>query len=801
MEGLVKMKFKKLCKKAAVLTLAIGVGQTALPTTFAGPQERIVAVAAENGFEQQIAGFPDSYKPYLRELHSKYPNWKFEPYNVGVNFETVVDNEMDPPRSGMGNKSLVAKSADSLLKRNTSADYNAATGEYIYKDSSSWVSAARTTVAWFLDPRNFLNEVNIFQFEKNSFDNSVHTLDGVKSILNTSFMRSGNGTIQYLDTKGKKVNTTTTYAEEFYKAGMQTGVSPFYLASKSVQEMGISGTSGSCSGSYTAKNGKVFKGYYNFYNIGANDGADPVFNGLTFASGSNTGATSFNRPWTSPMKAILGGAQFFYNNYISQKQNTGYFVRFNVASSTNKYSHQFMTNISGACQETATTYSAYSRIGNLADAKVFLIPVYENMPRLSNTISITSSAGKTATANLALNLRKGPGLGYEVVTTVKKGQQMSVLEGKRADDGYSYNNLKYPYWYRVKTEVDGKEVSGYISATSVDLAASTTIATDQTVKLPVKISQAGDAVYYHSDHPEIVSVDAQGNITGKKNGEATVYAFLANGKMDAIKIKVESVALNYSTKSLYVKNYAQLKASVPSDKQIVSWQSKDTKIVTVNDSGKVYGKGVGSTSVTVTTSDGAQKSCKVTVKPRKSTIRVSGCNYDRIRLNWTKSSYATGYTLYRREKGSSTYHKIATIKNRNTLSYTDKKAVNGKTYVYKVRAYKKVDGKNYYSGGTTAQATAKVGKSSVTSAKANRKKKSITIQWSKVSGASGYVLYRRYGTNGKWIKKKTLTGNGKISCTDGNKKKGTYYYRVRAYRKTGKKNIYGDYSTGKKVKM
>lgn len=795
------MKFKRLCKKAAVLTLAFSVGQTTLPTTFVGTHGRMVAIAAEDGFEQQIAGFPDSYKPYLRELHSKYPNWKFEPYKVGVDFETVVDNEMDPAKSGMGNKSLVAKSADNLLKRNTSADYNTTTREYIYKDSSSWVSAARTTVAWFLDPRNFLNEVNIFQFEKNSFDNSVHTLDGVKSILKSSFMSADNGTIQYLDSKGKKVDTTTTYAQEFYQAGMQTGVSPFYLASKSVQEMGTSGTSGSCSGSYTAKNGKVFKGYYNFYNIGANDGADPVFNGLTFASGSNTGATTFNRPWTSPMKAILGGAQFFYNNYISQNQNTGYFVRFNVASSTNKYSHQFMTNISGACQETATTYSAYSKIGNLADAKVFLIPVYENMPHLSNTVRITSSAGKKATANLALNIRKGPGLGYDVISTVKKGQEMTVLEGKRADDGYSYNNLKYPYWYQVKTEVDGKEVTGYICATSVDLNVSTTIASDQTLKLPVKLSQAGDAVYYHSDHPEIATVDVDGNVTGKKNGEATIYAFLANGKMDAIKIKVSSVALNYSEKSLYVKNYTQLKASVSNDKEVVSWKSKNTDIVTVDANGKVYGKGVGETSVTVTTNDGAQKSCKVIVKPRKSTLRITSASYDKISLSWTKSSYAQGYTLYRREKGSSSYHKIATIKSRNTLSYTDKKAVTGKTYVYKVRAYKTVSGKNYYSGGTTAQASSKLAQATLRSVKANKKKKAITISWNKVSGASGYTVYRKYGTNGKWIKKKQIVGNAKISYTDANKKKGTYYYRVRAYRKVGKKNVYGAYSVTKKTKM
>ena len=56
-----------------------------------------------------------------------------------------------------------------------------------------------------------------------------------------------------------------------------SGVSPYFLAARSRQELGVKG-SGSVSGNYGA-----YKGYYNYYNIGATSGADPISNGLNYA--------------------------------------------------------------------------------------------------------------------------------------------------------------------------------------------------------------------------------------------------------------------------------------------------------------------------------------------------------------------------------------------------------------------------------------------------------------------------------------------------------------------------------------
>ena len=74
-------------------------------------------------------------------------------------------------------------------------------------------------------------------------------------------------------------------------------------------------------------------------------------------------------------------------------------------------------------------------------------------------------------------------------------------------------------------------------------------------------------------------------------------------------------------------------------------------------------------------------------------LTVSNTNTG-VKLSWKKVSKASGYYVYRKTSGK--YKKIATIKANSTVSYVDKKASNGTTYTYAVKAYKKVDGKEIY---------------------------------------------------------------------------------------------------------
>ena len=167
--------------------------------------------AADAAFENSIAAFPDSYKPYLRTLHTKYPSWKFVAYNTGLNFATVVNKEF------ADDKSLIENSFSKLLKSNGSVkNYNASTGTYIPKDGGTWVAASKNCIAYFVDPRNFLNETHIYMFEQLSFDAATQTQAGVEAILEGSFMY--NKAISYINTAGKYISTDILYSAQIMEA-------------------------------------------------------------------------------------------------------------------------------------------------------------------------------------------------------------------------------------------------------------------------------------------------------------------------------------------------------------------------------------------------------------------------------------------------------------------------------------------------------------------------------------------------------------------------------------------------------
>ena len=90
------------------------------------------------------------------------------------------------------------------------------------------------------------------------------------------------------------------------------------------------------------------------------------------------GADAYNRPWTSPKRAIVGGAKFVGASYIKVGQYTSYLKKFNVTGS-NLYSHQYMGNVRAPWSEALTSFNAYTNAGIIDSALVFSIPIYNNM--------------------------------------------------------------------------------------------------------------------------------------------------------------------------------------------------------------------------------------------------------------------------------------------------------------------------------------------------------------------------------------------------------------------------------------
>ena len=108
---------------------------------------------------------------------------------------------------------------------------------------------------------------------------------------------------------------------------------------------------------------------------------------------------SYGRPWTTPKKAIMGGAAFIAGDYISQGQNTSYLKKFNVNpnSTYGQNQHQYMANLAAPYNEALSTYRSY-RDNNLLSLPLhFTIPVFDNMPSKTSHPKYGEEQGGTST--------------------------------------------------------------------------------------------------------------------------------------------------------------------------------------------------------------------------------------------------------------------------------------------------------------------------------------------------------------------------------------------------------------------
>ena len=154
----------------------------------------------------------------------------------------------------------------------------------------------------------------------------------------------------------------------------------------------------------------------------------------------------------------------------------------------------------------------------------------------------------------------------------------------------------------------------------------------------------------------------------------------------------------------------------------------------------------------------------------------------KVKVQWKKVNGALGYKVYRSTKKSSGYKAIATVTGCDKVAYTDSSVNAGKTYYYKVQALGTYTAQNSKNSAAVA-ATARLSTPKVTATSASST--SIKLTWKKVSGATGYTVYRAGSKSGKYTK---LTATTSPSFTDKKVTSGkTYYYKVVA---TGKQASY-----------
>lgn len=335
--------------------------------------------------EMNNLGFPSSYWGGLCNLKEKFPKWNFVAAQTNLDWSTSVSNE-----SACG-KSYTTTINSNFIDNTCSNPY-----------TNTWYPASSTAVAYYMDPRNFLSEKYIFQFNYLKYDSNLANsyINAITNIISgTSFYSYHGSTLPTV------INT----------AGSNTDVNPIFLASRILQELGSSTAEYDLySGIYTGY-GNLYYGYYNFFNYGVNDACvvaeGRAYCGLSYA---------YSMGWNSPLNAISGAANLLSSSYISVGQHTAYFQKYNVVpiDSTKLYLHQYMTNIAAPFSESATTYNSYSSQNILNEAFTFYIPVYQNM---SATIDNTGSG---ATGNESSN-----GLSTLPISTIVTSSGYSYTTG------------------------------------------------------------------------------------------------------------------------------------------------------------------------------------------------------------------------------------------------------------------------------------------------------------------------------------------------------------------------------------
>ncbi len=180
-------------------------------------------------------------------------------------------------------------------------------------------------------------------------------------------------------------------------------------------------------------------------------------------------------------------------------------------------------------------------------------------------------------------------------------------------------------------------------------------------------------------------------------------------------------------------------------------------------------------------------------------VKVTGRTTNQITLTWTHSDYATRYQLFRSTSKDGKYERIYSSPSRWVYTYTDTGLKEGTHYYYKIRAYKKVNGKKYYGAFSEVVKTNTRLSDTTFITKRNIKKGSVKIQIDENKKATGYSVYIGNTRNGKF--KKVWSGTDLTYTHRGLEKGKVYYIMVRTYKKTKYGTINGNKTQIKGIRM
>ena len=176
----------------------------------------------------------------------------------------------------------------------------------------------------------------------------------------------------------------------------------------------------------------------------------------------------------------------------------------------------------------------------------------------------------------------------------------------------------------------------------------------------------------------------------------------------------------------------------------------------------------------------------VKTKPAQMTgLKAKSKTNNTVTLQWNKN--ATADSVFIEKYDGSKWVNVKKL-SAGFTTYTVRKLSSGRTYRFRVRAYRagEYSGYTYLNVNTRPYTTTGMKSKSVT-------KNSIVLQWNKNTSADGYSIEKYDGK--KWVQVKRYTSNKSTTYTiKGLKARTTYKFRMRAYKTIGKVNEYSAYT-------
>lgn len=339
-------KFIKICKEnpkkvrnfviAVVVLIIISLGVQMIVEE--ARRQKYVVYDGENLNEAKYPG----YKELMDKLLEEHPNWTFTLFYTKLDWNEVIENEghSDGREYPLN---LIPDSSDYPDDWRCEIDIDKRF------DNGTWMCASDKAIEYKMDPRNILNDENIFQFKELNYVEGAQNIDGLKEITDGTFL------------EGDSISNA------IIEAGKNSDLDPYFIASRLIQEQGRNGTTLSKGYEY---NGAIV---YNPFNINAiGNSRDEIL--------ENAASYAYEQGWDSLEKAIVGGIEYMKEGYINEGQNTLYLQKFDVVKQDGLYEHQYMQNLLAPTSEASNMKSVYE-VSDTVDANLnFIIPLYENMP-------------------------------------------------------------------------------------------------------------------------------------------------------------------------------------------------------------------------------------------------------------------------------------------------------------------------------------------------------------------------------------------------------------------------------------